>query len=245
MTAEVMMPRLQDKYKAFIYTMMGACLMVMLFNMLRPYPLFFLVAMFVATVSLYLIALHRVDIMLPLVPIILSLAAYSLLYPTLNANFKMLLENVFTTVMAMLVIIAALLLFPLSYYYRLWLRAFRLAVQAWLNRLLLIHQNQVVTVSLFEEDIKQMLDFSNMLPRYLPCYSILKINLLMHGLKNQSEVSQSVLAKLDKESLALLIENTKLLIQAIEQESTCELIFTQDKNFIQLIQSWNLICMRQ
>ncbi|MDX2345955.1 MAG: hypothetical protein QNK11_03675, partial [Legionella sp.] len=245
MTAEVMMPRIQDKYRAFVYTIMGSCLMVILFNMFRPYPLFFFVAVFAATASLYLMALHRVRMMLPLVPIMLSLAAYSLLYPTLNANLKMLLENLFTTFVAMLVIISALLLFPLSYYYRLWLRAFRLACQALLANLLLIYQKQHVTVSLFEEDIKYMLDFSNMLPRKLPVYSILKINLLIHQLKNQSEVKESVLMHLDDKSLASLIQNVKLLIQAIEKETPCDLIFMQDAIFTKLIQTWNHVCRRQ
>ena len=244
LTAEVMMPRLQDKYRAFIYTVLGACFMVMLFNMLRPYPLFFLVAIFIATAGLYLIALYRVPMLLPLVPIMLSLAAYSLLYPAANTNLKMLLENLFTTLVAMCVIVSALLLFPLSYYYRLWLRAFYRASKALLENLRCIHDAKPIVVSLFEEDIKHMLGFSSMLPKQLPFYSILKINLYMHQLKNQSEVKDSPLIHLDKTALSALMKNVELLVSAIEAEKPCEQNFTLLPAFTRLIQSWNALCMR-
>ncbi|MDF1646561.1 MAG: hypothetical protein P1U61_06250 [Legionellaceae bacterium] len=245
MAAEVMMETVKDKYLGFIYTIIGTCVMVVLFNTLRPYPLFFPVAIFAATVTLYLIALRHVGMMLPLVPIILSLATYSLLYPTLDNNFRMVIGNIFTTLFAMLIIVSSLLLFPLSYYYRLWLRAFLLSCREMLNDFSLILDEQVVHPSLLQENTKRMVDFSNLLPRRLPTYTILKINLLMHQLRTRLDVVNTPFMVMQKEDLVLLIQNLKLLIHAIEQETYCDLIFNQDPIFTKLIRSWNYLCRRQ
>ena len=245
MSAEVMMEKLEDKYLGFIYTIVGTCVMVILFNMLRPYPLFFPVAIFAATVALYLLALHRIRMMLPLVPIILSLAAYSLLYPTFNANFKMVAENAFTTLFAMVIILSSLLLFPLSYYYRLWLRALLLSCREILDDLSFILDGQVIKPVLLQESMKRMVDFSNLLPRKLPIYTILKVNLLIQQLRINIYVVNSPFAVMPKEELAKLIQNVRLLIHAIENETYCDLNFTQNLNFTRLIHSWNALCKKQ
>ncbi|MCH9756522.1 MAG: hypothetical protein K0U37_04960 [Gammaproteobacteria bacterium] len=245
MAAEVMMERIEDKYLGFVYTIVGTCAMVILFNMLRPYPLFFPVAIFAATVFLYFLALRHISMMLPLVPIILSLAAYSLLYPTLSLNFKMVMGNVLTTLFAMFIILSALLLFPLSYYYRLWLRAFSLACQEMLDDFLLMLNGEVVHASLLQANTKHMVGFSNMLPRKLPIYTILKINLLMHQLRSHIDVIDSSFMAMPEEELALLIQNLRLLIIAIEKEAYCDLLFTDNSNFTKLVHSWNYLCQRQ
>ncbi|MDF1677439.1 MAG: hypothetical protein P1U32_01950 [Legionellaceae bacterium] len=245
MAAEVMMENVKDKYWGFVYTILGTCVMVMLFNMLRSYPLFFPVAIFAATVVLYFIALRHVTMMLPLVPIILSLATYSLLYPTLDNNFRMVMENLLTTLFAMLIILSSLVLFPLSYYYRLWLRALLLSCQDMLSDLLLILNHQAVEATLLQENIKRMVIFSNMLPRRLPIYTILKINLLTHELRVHLDVAENQFTSMPQATLELLIENMKLLILSIENEVPCDLICDKEPHFIKLIHAWNSLCKAQ
>ncbi len=163
MTAEVLVENIEDKYKSFVYTILGSCVMALLFNILRPYPLLFLLIVFISAMSLYLIALHWIRLMIPLVPIILSLAAYSLLYPDLNANLNMVLNNALTTLCAMVIILGSLILFPLSYYYRLWLRSLILLLREILENFLIISENKTVKFSLIQGHTKHVVTFANML----------------------------------------------------------------------------------
>lgn len=245
MVAEVMMERIEDKYRAFVYTIVGACGMIILFDTLSAYPLFFPAAIFLATLSLYFMALRHAAIMLPLVPIILSLAAYSLLYPALNMNFKMVIENIMTTLFSMLIILASLVLFPLSYYYRLWLRAFRQSCQGLLDDFICIYKKQAIDIPVFQESTKYMIRFSNMLPRKLPVYTILKINLLLHQVQVQRDMLARQRLSMPEKDLVLLIQNLRCLTAAIDQETRCEVLVVNDSNFIKLINAWNYICSRQ
>lgn len=245
MTAEVMVDKIEDKYNLFIYTILGSCVMVFLFNMMRPYPFFFLLTMFSATVLLYFIALRWARLMVPLVPVILSLAAYSLLYPSLSLNFRMVLNNLYTTIFAMLVMVGALVLFPLSYYYRLWLRSFLYACQDMLDVLVFIRDEKPVHFALQQENTKRMVGFGAMLPRRLPVHTILKINLLCHRLILDFSLKDHEVSAYTPDELELLIWNMKLLIISIKDETPCRLIYTHNPIFKKLIHAWNELCSKQ
>ncbi len=244
MTAEVMFDQIDDKYLGFIYTMLGTSLMVFIFNILKPYPLFFILAVFFGTITLYVTTLRWNALMLPFVPVILSLASYSLIYPTLNMNDNMVINNGITTLFALAIILTALILFPLSYYYRLWLRAFILLLEEVRENCRLIAQQQVVQFSLVQGHTRYLVSFSSKLPRKFPIFSILKINLLINQFHMASCVGQSELVNMKPADLQKLIEDVTLFIDAIKKEKTFYLDNKQYLVLYQLVNTWNKLCSR-
>lgn len=244
MSAEVIAERVEDKYKAFITTMLGSCVMVLLFNMFSPYTLFFLFAVFVCSSVLYLMALRWGNFFIPIVPIILALAAYSLLYPDLNMNFRMAVNNAVTTLFALFIALCALILFPLSYYYRLWLRAFVLLLQEILNNLILIFEKNTTQSIFVQGHTRHLMIFSMMLPRKLPTQAILKLNLLVNRLHLESCVDKSSVVSLEKHELNLLIQELKKFIQAVRAERMYRLDKSRHPMLLKLVQTWNYLCLK-
>jgi hypothetical protein len=245
MSAEVMADSIKNKYRAFNYTMIGTCAMVFLFNILRPYPLIFLFSIFLSSIALYVFALNRSHIMIPLVPIILSLASYSLLYPDLNANFNMVLNNAITTMCSMMIILSSLILFPLSYYYRLWLRSFILLLQEILNNLLLIQDNKKTHPSLTQGHTKHLITFANMLPRKLPIYTILKINLLSNQLHMHSCVRSNQFTAMQPCELSSVIQVFQSFILSVKQEQPHPIPNFHNQMLTRLVQAWNYLCSKK
>ena len=244
MTPEAQFEKITDKYRAFIYTVVGACIMVFLFNVLRPYPLFFLFCAFIASVGLYLIALHLELIMVPLVPVMLSLATYSLLYPSANANLYMIINNAITTIFSLLIILSALVLFPRSYYYRVWLRAFFFLLQETYNGFLAIQKGELVKLSLIQGHTKHIVTFARMIPRKLPVFTVFKINLLANRLHMASCVPQSDFTKMQPSELQTLIENFSIFMNSVKNEQPCYFTKIEHPCFAQLINAWNTLCSR-
>ena len=240
MAAEVMGERVEQKYTFFIVAVIGTSFMVFLFNLFTPYPLFFLFFAFISSLSIYAFALRHS--MLAIVPIILSLATYSLIYPSANTDFYSILNNMLTTLIALGVILGALLLFPLSYYYRLWLRAFQLLIDQILDNVLLLQEHKPLHWDAIQGHTRQMVLFAHLLPKQLPTYSILKINLLINQLHLISCVPVNEWLALDPRELRLFIHNLRLLRIAIPQEKPCQLLFTNNSFFSKLIHSWNYLC---
>lgn len=243
MTVEVLFERIQDKYRAFIYVMVGTCVMVFLFNILKPYPLFFLFAVFVSAMLLYLLALHWRRIFLPIVPVILSLASYSLLYPNLNANLNMVVNNAVTTLFALIIILSALVLFPLSYYYRLWLRSFGLLLEETLDHLRMIQDKKPVQVLLVQGHTKHMITFANMLSRKLPTFTLLKINLLTNRLHMESCVPHGQFTAMQPEERIALITYFSGFIEAVKREKPYEIAHVNSL-LLKLVQAWNDLCLK-
>lgn len=241
MTVETLFDNVKDKMTAFTYAVMGACTMVFLFNILRPYPLFFLYAIFLSSVCLYLLAIHKKPILIPTVPIILSLAAYSLLYPNLNSNIHMVINNAITTLVALMIIFSSLVLFPLGYYYRLWLRAYILLLQETVRNFHSIAEKKIAPFSLVMGHTKHTLLFAKMLPRSLPTFSILKMNFLANQLHLASCVRYSQYTEMTSEELNLIIQQISYLINAMKLEKLC-MIDSSHKDLSKLILTWNHIC---
>ncbi|MDF1757190.1 MAG: hypothetical protein P1U74_02700 [Legionellaceae bacterium] len=244
MAAEITGNTIESKYQGFIYTVLATCVLAFFFNMFRPYPLFFLFGSFVLTALFYYIALRYVRMLLPIVPICLALAIYSHLYPSISANPRMMIANVLSTLFALTIIVSSLSLFPLSYYYRSWLRAFVLILKEILQALLAISRQKDINSSLGQGHLQHMVGVGKMLPRKFPCYSVLKVNLLMNQIFLSCLVEKSEIRKLETEDLALFIKNIELLIEAVQNEQQCRVIFDRNKSFNKMIGSWNQLCLR-
>jgi hypothetical protein len=245
MSAEIMGNSIPEKYKLFIYATLGATFMIFLFNILKPYPLFFLLVAFLSSLALYFFALRGPASRLALVPIILSLAAYSLIYPDINADLYATFNNACTTLVSMTIILAALLLFPLHYYYQLWRRSLALLIQEILEYALLIQHHTDAQVPAVQGHTQFLIYFAHMIPRRLPFYTVLKINLLANQLHLISCVPQSAWKTLPADKLQLLTHNLRLLQHAIHHESPCPLLYNHSAQFSKLIHSWNYLCKKQ
>lgn len=244
LTAEMMGETIPAKYWLFFHVTMGSIVAIFLFNITVSYPLLFILFVFVYSVSHYLVALHFIkNIFIP-IPITLSLAIYSLVYGPLNTDVYVAMNNAFITFFAMLMVIAALLLFPLKYYFRLWQRAYLLLLEQVLENFQQIQKNQSIPV-IVQGHLVRMLKYTNMLPRKLPIRLILKINVLMNDLRVLSCVIDHDLIKVSERELQYLIDNIALLAKAIKDKTICSLLPFVDgdnKTLYQMIQSWNKLC---
>lgn len=243
MSAEVVGTHIYDKYLMFICAVVGSSAMIILFYIVNPHPLFFLLFSFVSTSMLYLLILKLKKSMLFTVPIILSLAAYSLLYVDLYLDLYAIINNTITTLVAMGIILGALILFPLSYYYRLWLRAFYLLTKQCLDNFMLSHDHSRVNTSAVQGHSIHLIQFAQMLPRHLPVYTILKINLLINRVHMISCVIGHNNSETVSNEVQLTIQNLRLLLVAINREERCSLI-VGDPIMSKLILSWNDLCSR-
>lgn len=244
MSVEVVYERIKDKYYAFIATVLGTCLMVLLFDLFSPFPLFFLFAVFVCAALLYLMALRWLGFFMPLVPIILSLAAYSLLYPDLNINLRMAIDNLLTTLFALCIVLLSLWSFPLSYYYRLWLRAFLCLLEEILQNLVLIEKKRKPQPTLVQGHTKHLIVFSSLLSRKLPVFTILRLNFLINRLHLESCVEQSPLIALQSKELRVLIVQIKGFIMAVKSERPYRLSESHNDVFLKLVKTWNTLCLK-
>lgn len=236
--ADITTNSIHDKYIFYINTIIGTCIAITLFNMFKPYPLFFYLSVFVTSVLLYFYALNKQRNILPFIPIILSLASYSMLYPEISQNLKMLLANIWLTILAMLIVLGGNLLFPLSYYYRAWLRAFLLNCRDILNIVNRLAEGEKVEFSIRREHLRSMLMFAKMLPLNFPSFTVLRINLLLQDLYFEC------IYKLTNNSvnLANLQKNIRQLIIAIENEKPCTLVTADEPTLNKIASAWNRLC---
>ena len=244
MNAEVIGLSIKSKYKLFIYAGLGSCGIIFLFNLLKPYPAFFLLFGFVATLFLYGFVLRKRSEMMVLVPIILSLAAYSLLYGAENNDFYAVFNNAVTTLISMMIILGALVLFPLSYYYRLWLRALSLLLQECLDNFVLLHEKKHVNTLSVQGHTMHLFQFSQLLPRSLPVYTILKINLLINQLHLMGCVASPDDFSTDPSELQRTIQGIHALLRSIKKEESCPFMAVGNPALSHLIRSWNYLCLK-
>ncbi len=244
MTVEVVYERVADKYRALIATVLGTCFMVLWFHVFSHFPLFFLFAVFVCAALLYLLVLRWLRFFMPIVPIILSLAAYSLLYPDLNLNIRMAIDNLMTTVFALCLTLLALWSFPLSYYRRLWLRAFLCLLNETLDNLELIRQNKRPQPTLVQGHTRHLIVFSSLLSRKPPFFTILRLNFLINHLHLESCVTQSSFFEMKQDELIVFIKQFTQFIHAVKSERPYLLLNTEQSAFLKLVKTWNTLCLR-
>lgn len=244
MGAEVLGETLPEKYLLFIYTIIGSIVAVFFFSVIRSYPFLFLFFVFSYSLFLYYIALNLTQKMFVPVPIILSLACYSLVYGQVNPNFYAALNNAAVTLVAAVAIMASLLLFPRSYYLRSWLRAFILLLQQILDNYTLIAKNQEIKIQPVQGNMVRLAKYANMLPRRLPIFTILKINLLMDDLRLLSCVTDQKIIKIDQKSLNLIMTNLHHFILAVKKEKPYHLTENDSLLFAQIVAAWNSLCSK-
>ena len=245
LTTEIIGDSVENKFKIFQTTLLGAIMMTFIFNLFNPYPWFFILFGFLGTFALYSYALRSRHDMLELIPVILSLAAYSVSYPNLNANIDLVINNAFTTFFALIVVLAALLFFPLSYYYRSWLRAFSLLLQEIMDNLISISQQKRIERPVIQGHTRALVLFARMLPRPMPTRSILKINLLIHEFHMMSAVTDSEFTRMDQGTLEQFIADWQLMRNAVLQERMCSIHSRMHPKLHQLIRTWNTLCRKR
>ena len=244
MGAEIASNTIKSKYIAFIYTVIGSIISVFLFDLTISYPIFFLFFALFYSILLYIVALHWVKNLFAPVPLILSLAVYSLAYGQISTDFYIAINNALFTLIAMIVIIAALILFPQSYYYRCWLRSFILLLKQILNNFHLIKREEEIKIEPVQGHLMHLVRYSNLLPRKMPTFTILKINLIINEIRIRSCVIDQKQFKINSNEVEIMLDGLKQLISAAEHEKTCKL--KPEYNFLltQLIVTWNNLCIR-
>ena len=241
MTAEVQGQTIRRKYELFLLTTVGTICMVYIFNFLFPLPLFFLLMAFVMTFFMYTIVLRKHEASLFLVPIILSLVSYSLNYRDVNGDLYAIFNHSLTTLLATFVILGALILFPLRFYYKIWLKTLRAITTLCLNNFKAIQQGENT-----KDDTRhtiQLITASRMVPRQMPTYSLSKITILMHEIYLLSYLAAKPPTQLSAAQVQHYIDHLILFLDALHQEKPCPLMVIEDTAMLKVIQSWNYLCL--
>ena len=118
--AEIAGTTLKDKFVFYFFSVMGAILAVFIFNLASSNKTFFVIVVLLYSLLLYWVAIYKLRSLFVPVPLILSLAAYSLLYSASDNNFYIALNHSLQSFVAMLVVMIGLVLFPRSYYLWIW-----------------------------------------------------------------------------------------------------------------------------
>ncbi|RUR08647.1 FUSC family protein [Legionella sp. km772] len=249
-TAEIIGSTLEEKYLFLFCTITGCALSIFLFGLFSVYKLFFVFFVFFYSLFLYYLVIHHLRKMLALVPLILSLAVYSLIYENADSNLYIALNHVLEVLVAMGLIFMGLYLFPKRYYFVIWQRAF-LEVLSKLEFLSEeISQENVQTIPIFP-GIIVMNKYSKMLPRSINYYSVLKITLLSFELIMSLSYLLSFRKKIKTAYIQLFTRYIKLLLEACKRKKTVLLgsqdhrLLTQSyelKTLRRLILSWNYLC---
>jgi hypothetical protein len=242
---------LQEKYLFLLYALLGATLSIFLFGVLSVYKVFFIFFAFFYTLFLYFLVLNSIKSMLAIVPMILSLASYSLIYGTdADSNFYIACNNALQTLVAMAVIFAGLYLFPNKYYFDIWMRAKIEVANELTNLSKKIAQGEVKTIQIFPSIIL-MERYSKMLPRHLKTYSILRITLLSYQLVLTMSYLFSFQDQIPKEKIQRLHINLERLANACKEGRAVvltdkdQLVFRETHELqvlYRLILSWNYLC---
>ena len=169
--------------------------------------------------------------------------SYALLYESININIYDIINNAFTIILAMIVIFSALVCFPRSYYYRLWLRSLLLLIDQMIAHLTSILNMQRITFDPVQGHTTRLGRYANMLTPKLPIYSILKINLLIDKLHIIISVIGKDAILINNQPIHLLISELNIFKNAIKQERPCELQHSSLTLLDKLIKSWNHLCL--
>ncbi len=262
LTAEIAGDTLKRKYILFFHATMGSIVAIFLFNVMVPYHGLFIVFVFFYAIAHYFVALHWVkDIFFP-IPIVLSLAIYSLVYGEVNTDFYVALNNGCITFLAMCIIIACLVLFPRRYYVNIWRRSYILLLMQIRDNLKKIAKNKEIGV-IVQGHLIQMMKYAPMganqlFSKRVPLFSIFRINLLVNELRVLSCVIDQEQIKMDSDDLKKLIDALKLLIHAVEQKVPYHGKFNRDlalkenssteikafKALNKMTQAWNTVCLK-
>lgn len=241
---------LSEKYRFLFYTILGATLLIFCYGLMSPYRAFFIVFVLISTISLYHIGLKRDRAMFVAAPIILSLAAYSLIYVESDTNFYIALNHALKTLFAGVVMLVGLMVFPKSFYLNIWQRAFyhyckeiETISQAILNKK--IEHIEIVSPVLTMEC------YAKMLTTRMPYYSIIRITILAFHLTMGMSYLLNFRDEIDDQHIRLLSGYMHKLADAVKHKSPLninqnEILRLKEADNLntlnKLINTWNGIC---
>lgn len=238
LAAEIAGETVKQKYLLYFYAVSGSIISVFLYSITIIYPLIFLFFVFFFSLGLYLFAININRNLIVTVPIILSLAVYSLSNGQINTSFYIALNNSLITILAMIIVMTSILFFPLRYYFRAWLRAFRLMLRQVLSNFeLALEQREI---ELVQPHLIMMVKYARLLPRKLPTFNILKINILMNELRLLSSVEPSY-SGIDTEQM---IAGLRCLINAVDANQECPAETSNPLVLTRIILTWNRLCCK-
>lgn len=251
--AELAGNTLKEKYFLLFFTLMGTTLAIFLFGVLSEYKALLVFFVFFFSLAIYYIAIYKIKGMFVAAPLILSLASYSLIYGNSNSNFYIALNHALQTIVATIIILVGLYMFPKTYYLTIWRRAFHdvlVNLEAITAR---ICKEDVKTIPIFS-GIIMMERHSRMLSKQMRCYSILKITLLSFELimsmsyliTFQKQIKIQYIVVLHKYLLALSEVCLKQLPVNIAAHELAVMNETHElRTLYQIILSWNYLCLDQ
>ncbi len=242
MVAEIAGLTIPEKYRNMLHCMVITIITVFMFNYFAAYWFIF-VLVFFYSLLLYLLFINKQVYVVCIIPVALAMGAYSLLYQELNTNFYYIVNNSLTQLLALVIVVGALLFFPLSYYYRLWLRTLLLLIQHTLAHAAVLLKNQEIIFDPVKGHTTRLFRYANMLPRNFPCYSVLRISCLINDLHLQICVPEHDELILDLDRINLLITELNTFKVAVAHERPCEVKNTSFNELDKLIHSWNYLCL--
>lgn len=253
-TAEITGTTLEEKYLFLFCTLVGSALSIFLFDVLSVYKVFFVFFVFFYSLGLYFIVLKKLPNMLVVVPLILSVASYSLIYGShTEGNFYVALNHALLTLAATLVTFIALYLFPQKCYFVIWRRAF-CDVIANLESFSLKIINQEAKTVVISSGTIMMARYAKMLPRWMKYLTILRLTMLafelvmgmsyLFSFQKQIKMAYVVVLHTYLAKFSEACKKHKPLILKPQELSafneTHEL-----KTLYKLILSWNYLCAHQ
>ena len=250
LNAEIIGNTIKQKYLFFIYSILGSIMSIFLFGVFSVYKTYFVFFVFFYSAALYYFFIYRLKNMLAVVPVILGVASYSLIYLRADSNFYIALNHALETIVGACVIVAGLYIFPKKYYLAIWRRAFY-EVMVHLEVLCAkLSRREEVKIGIIS-GVVMMQRYSKMLPRKGKSYSLLKITLLAFELGMSMSYFISFEKQLRIEYLRVLHSYLEKLCQALKKREPVALTSQERPVFntshelrilYQLILSWNYVC---
>ncbi|CEG56130.1 hypothetical protein [Legionella fallonii] len=249
-TAEVVGTTLEEKSLFLFFTITGCAFSIFLFGVFSVYRTFFALFVFFYTALLYYVVIHKLKKMLALVPLILSLAVYSLIYVNADSNFYIALNNTLHTLAAMVLMLVGLYMFPKIYYLSIWRRAFCDVVTHLEILTEKICREEVNTIPIFS-GIIVMERHCKMLSRKMKYFSILKITLLAFELIMSISYLVSFQKNIKIQYIRLFHHYLVIMRDAVRMKDPVFIdpkelpLFNEThelKILHQLILSWNYVC---
>lgn len=252
LNAELIGSNLKEKYLYLILCLVGSSVTIFFFNLFSVYKIFFILFVFFYTLAIYLFFIVQYEKMIPVIPLMLGLGSYSLIYVDQGSNLYIAINDVLHTIAAGAVMFACLYLFPKHYYLLIWSRAFKEMLKNLEVLTERICKQEISMVGAFT-GLTVMNRYSKMIPRQAKYFSVLKITILVHQLMmslsylivfqkhlemGYVKVFHAYIVKLDNACQ----HNEALLIPMRDRE-----IFNatyQLKILYQLILSWNYLCSK-
>jgi hypothetical protein len=252
LNAEVAGNSLKQKYQVYIFSMVGAMLFIFIFDVFSIHPLLFLCVVFIFSAGLYYFILCKYNYLLPAAPLILGLASYSLLYVDVDRTSSLYaaLNHSMQIFFALSVVLLGLLVFPKSFYYAIWRRAFCDVMNQLASITENIIKNETRTISI-STGIIMMERYAMMLPKDKKCFRRLKITRLTSQLVFSMSYLLTFRQLLNIDSMRRMHHYFVILSDVCKTDQPIAITENEKAHFYEtkelevmyrLILSWNSLC---